>query len=103
MAYFFKPDLIGLMIQAAGALLMAALCIAVLRAMSRPALRYWSVGWVTLCISLQGLYLATYAPQTFWFPGQVIYLLGEYIFGYMVFVGCRRFATGEAPKKSEAW
>jgi diguanylate cyclase (GGDEF)-like protein len=103
MANFFQASLVALMVQAAGALLMAALCIALLRTMSRPALRYWSLGWVMLCISLQGLYLATYSPQTFWLPGHVIYLLGEYCFGYMVYVGCRRYALGESPKRSELW
>ena len=81
MANFFEPDLIALLVQALGALLMAALCIALLRTMSRPALRYWSMGWVMLCISLQGLYLATYS-EAFRLPGHVIYLLGEYVFGY---------------------
>jgi diguanylate cyclase (GGDEF)-like protein len=33
----------------------------------------------------------------------VIYLLGEYTFGYLVFVGCRRYALGESPKRSELW
>jgi len=102
MAYFFKPDLIVVLLQALGALLMAALCIALLRTMSRPALRYWSMGWVMLCISLQALYLAKYS-DAFWFPGHVIYLLGEYTFGYLVFVGCRRYALGESPKRSELW
>jgi len=102
MAYFFKPDLIVVLLQALGALLMAALCIALLRTMSRPALRYWSMGWVMLCISLQALYLAKYS-DALWFPGHVIYLLGEYTFGYLVFVGCRRYALGESPKRSELW
>lgn len=102
MAYFFQPDLIVVLIQALGALLMAALCIALLRTMSRPTLRYWSAAWVMLCVSLQALYLAKYS-NALWFPGHVIYLLGEYCFGYMVFVGCRRWATGELPKRSELW
>src|SRR5690349_20334439 len=99
MAYFFDASLIALLVQAIGALLMAARCIRLLRTMSRPARRYWSMGWVMLCISLQGLYLATYSPA-FVLPGHVIYLLGEYSFGYMVFVGCRRYALGESPKRS---
>jgi diguanylate cyclase (GGDEF)-like protein len=102
MANFFKPDLMVVLVQALGALLMAALCIALLRTMSRPALRYWSMAWVMLCISLQALYLAKYT-QAFWYPGHVIYLLGEYTFGYLVFVGCRRYALGESPKRSELW
>jgi diguanylate cyclase (GGDEF)-like protein len=102
MANFFQVDLMVVLVQALGALLMAALCIALLRTMSRPALRYWSMGWVMLCVSLQALYLAKYS-HTFWFSGHVIYLLGEYCFGYLVFVGCRRYATGESPKRSELW
>ena len=102
MLQFFQPDIIVVLIQALGALLMAALCIALLRTMSRPALRYWSMGWVMLCLSLQALYLAKYT-NAFWFPGHVIYLLGEYCFGYLVFVGCRRYALGESPKRSELW
>ena len=102
MANFFKPDLIALLVQALGALLMAALCIALLRTMSRPALRYWSMGWVLLCISLQGLYLATYS-QAFRLPGHVIYLLGEYTFGYLLYVGCRNYALGESPKRTDLW
>lgn len=102
MANFFEPDLIALLVQALGALLMAALCIALLRTMSRPALRYWSMGWVMLCISIQGLYLATYS-EAFRLPGHVIYLLGEYVFGYLVYVGCRRYAFGESPKRTDFW
>jgi diguanylate cyclase (GGDEF)-like protein len=102
MANFFQANLVALMVQAAGALLMAALCIALLRTMSRPALRYWSFSWVLLCVSLQGLYLATYSPL-FSLPGHVIYLLGEYTFGYMVYVGCRQYALGESPKRNELW
>ncbi len=102
MANFFKPDLIALLVQAIGALLMAALCVALLRTVSRPALRYWSVGWVTLCVALQGLYLATY-EQALALPGQVVYLLGQYTFGYMVYVGCRRFALDEPPQRREIW
>jgi len=90
------------MVQAAGALLMAALCIALLRTISRPALRYWSMGWVWLCISLQGLYLATYS-ETFSQLGHVVYLLGGYAFSYMVYIGCRQDALGESPKRTDLW
>src|SRR5678815_4766067 len=102
MANFFQANLVALMVQAAGAVLMAALCIALLRSMSRPALRYWSMGWVLLSISLQGLYLAT-CSEAFWLTGHVVYLLGEYAFAYMVYVGCRRYALGESPKPADLW
>ena len=102
MAYFFQPSLSGLLVQAIGALLMAALSIALLRTIQRPALRYWSVGWVTLCISLQGLYMASYFSSVAYI-GHVVYLLGEYVFGYMVITGCRSFAMGVPARKSDLW
>jgi len=102
MAYFFPSSLSGLLVQAVGALLMAALCIALRRTIPRPALRYWSMGWVTLCISLQGLYLASfYAPVAY--IGHVVYLLGEYVFGYMVIAGCRHYALGVPARRSDVW
>lgn len=102
MAYFFPSSLSGLLVQAVGALLMAALCIALRRTIPRPALRYWSIGWVTLCVSLQGLYVASfYAPAAY--IGHVVYLLGEYVFGYMVIAGCRHYALGVPARRSDVW
>jgi|RhiMethySRZTD1v2_1073278.scaffolds.fasta_scaffold98108_3 diguanylate cyclase (GGDEF)-like protein len=102
MAYFFQPSLSGLLVQAVGALLMAALSIALRRTIPRPALRYWSIGWVTLCASLQGLYLASYYSSVA-YVGHVVYLLGEYVFGYMVIAGCRHYAFGVPARRSDVW
>lgn len=102
MAYFFQPNLVALLVQAAGALLMAALCIALLRTMARPALRAWATGWVMLCVSVQALYLASLVPAIR-VPLHTIYLLGEYVFGYLVYAGCRRYALGEPPSRAEVW
>ena len=102
MAYFFQPSLSGLLMQAVGALLMAALSIALRRTMPRPALRYWSIGWITLCVSLQGLYVASYYERAAYI-GHVVYLLGEYVFGYMVIAGCRHYAYGVSARRSDVW
>lgn len=102
MAYFFQPSLSGLLVQAMGAILMAALSIALLRTIQRPALRYWSIGWVALCLSLQGLYLASYYPSVA-YVGHVVYLFGEYVFGYMVIAGCRHYAFGVPARRSDLW
>ena len=88
--------------QAVGALLMAALSIALRRTIPRPALRYWSMGWITLCVSLQGLYVASYYPAVAYL-GHVVYLLGEYVFGYMVIAGCRHYAFGVEARRSDVW
>ena len=102
MAYYFQPSLTGLLVQAVGTLLMAALCIALRRTLPQPALRYWSIGWLALCVSLQGLYVATFYPGLR-FGGHLIYLLGEYIFGYLVVAGCIQFARNESLQRAAAW
>jgi diguanylate cyclase (GGDEF)-like protein len=102
MAYFFQPSLGGLLAQAIGALFMAALCIALLRTMRRPALRVWAAGWVMLSVSLQGLYIASYFEAAR-LPGQILYLFGEYVFGYCVISGFRQYATGVMPQRRERW
>ena len=102
MAYFFQPSQSGLLVQAVGALLMAALSIALRRTIPRPALRYWSIGWVTLCASLQGLYVAS-SYTSVAYIGHVVYLLGESMFGYMVIAGCRHYAFGVPARRSDVW
>ena len=112
MAYFFQPSLSGLLVQALGALAMAALAVALYRTMPRPALKYWSIGWVTLSVSLGALYIAAYVSgdgervrtnDTTSYLGHVVYLLGEYVFGYLVVAGCRSYAGGASPPRSERW
>jgi diguanylate cyclase (GGDEF)-like protein len=102
MAYFFQPSLSGLLVQATGALLMTSLCIALWRTMNRRPLALWSFGWATLSLSLGGLWVAFYF-DTFRQTGQVVYLFGEYVFGYLVIAGCRNYATGESPSRRDAW
>ena len=112
MAYFFQPSLSGLLVQALGALAMAALALALYRTMPRAALKYWSIGWTTLFVSLAALYVASYVapdnsreaePKTLAYLGHALYLLGEYVFGYLVIAGCRAYAGVEAPPRSERW
>ena len=66
------------------------------------ALRYWAFGWCTLFVSLAALYAASYYQAVSYF-GHAIYLLGEYIFGYLVIVGIRLHAGGDSPPRSERW
>ena len=112
MAYFFQPSLSGLLVQALGALAMAALAIALYRTMPRAALKYWAIGWSTLCVSLAALYVASYVaptanptadPRTLVYLGHALYLLGEYVFGYLVIAGCRAYAGVGGPPRSERW
>lgn len=112
MAYYFQPSLSGLLVQALGALAMAALAVALYRTLPRPALKYWSIGWSTLFVSLIALYAASsvsadpeLAPSypTIRYFGHALYLLGEYVFGYLVIAGCRSYAGVSPPPRSERW
>jgi diguanylate cyclase (GGDEF)-like protein len=99
---FFTPSLVGLLVQAAGALLMAGMCAVLLRTVRRDPLIYWSIGWVALFIALEWLWLTFYF-QVSQHAGQAVYLFGEYVFGYFVIAGCRRYATGARPRRRELW
>ncbi len=102
MELFALPSVVGLLIQATGALLMSTLCFVLLRTMRRVPLVYWSVGWASLFVALAMLWVS------FQFPASAratrpIYLLGEYLFGFMVFAGCRQYATGVPIDRREPW
>ena len=102
MAYLFQPNLSGLFLQAMGALLLAALAALLLRTVNRSPVRIWSFGWLTLGVALTGLWLSLFFGR-FELVGRTVYLLGEYVFGYLVFAGCRAYARGQAPRREEAW
>ena len=99
---FFLPSLVGLMLQAAGALFFASLCVVLTRPVRRGPLSYWATGWFALFAALAALWLSFYFPA-FLIAGQRLYLLGEYVFGYLLIVGCRRYATGQGPARHEIW
>jgi len=102
MAYYFQPSLSGLLLQAIGALLLTTLCLVLWRTMHQRPLALWSAGWATLSVSLTALWVAFYFDG-YRQAGQVVYLFGEYVFGYLVIAGCRNFATGAVPRRRDAW
>lgn len=102
MTPFLTPTLVGLLVQATGALLMAGMCAALLRTVRRDPLTYWSVGWVALFVALEWLWLANYF-HVFERAGQSVYLFGEYLFAYLVIAGCRSQTAGGRPGRRELW
>jgi len=90
------------MLQAVGAALFAGLCILLLRTRRSGPMAYWAAGWASLLVSLSSLWVAFYLG-TARSLGQTLYLLGEYVFGYLVIAGCRRYARGRGPDRREAW
>ena len=100
MVYYFQPNLSGLLLQALGTLLLASLCLALLRTVPRPPLMFSAAGWAVLFVSLATLWLGmTYRSLLYGF--QAVYLFGEYVFGYLVIAGARNYALGEWPRRRE--
>jgi len=102
MNLFSFPSLVGLLIQAIGVLVISVLCVTMMRTTPRGPLFYWSVGWLLLCLGLASL-LASFESPAFARVGEPFYLACEYVFGYMVFAGCRQYATGRRVRRGEAW
>lgn len=102
MAFFVLPSLVGLLVQAIGALLIATLCLVLQKTVRREPLAYWAAGWFSLFIALFALFLAFYFASLQRLA-QGIYITGEYLFAYMIIVGCRRYITGVRPRRAEAW
>ncbi|MEI6244168.1 MAG: GGDEF domain-containing protein [Acidobacteriota bacterium] len=95
-----SPTLIGLILQSAGVLMIAVLCLTLLRTIRRPPLVPWTASWITLFISLMTLLLAFQLPAygVVLYP---VYMLFEYAFGCLVLAGCREYATGRPVDRSD--
>ena len=86
------------LIQAVGILLVAGLLLPMTRAIPGRFLKYWSLGWVCLTLALFAVF------GSFQFPADPVprvalligYCLAEYLFGFLLWAGCREFATGLA-------
>lgn len=83
----------------------ALLMVLLARAVPRPFLRRWAVGWVALALSLMSLRLALMLPRD-WVAGPLVtsaYYCLEYLFGYLVWVGCRELVGRPGPRRDDAW
>ncbi|HVF90312.1 MAG TPA: GGDEF domain-containing protein [Blastocatellia bacterium] len=85
--------IIGLTIQCAGIFLVTILSFFVTRSIERRFLEYWTVAWGCLSIALSALVISFRFPLLHDLL-QPVYLLGEYVFGFMFVYGCRNYATG---------
>lgn len=102
MSFFGFPSLVGLLIQAFGALLIATLCLVLHNTVRREPLRYWAAGWFALFVSLASLF-ASFTLSSTARVLQPIYILGEYVFAYLVIAGCRLYIRGEHLERKDAW
>lgn len=97
---FASPSLVGLTLQSAGVLMIAVLCLTLLRTIRRAPLVPWTTGWVALFVALLLLLMAFRVPSL----GVVLqpaYMFLEYVFGYLVFAGCREYTGGRPISRSD--
>lgn len=97
-----SPPMMGLLLQALGVAMIAALSFTLLRTIRRVPLKPWTTAWLVLFIALSALLTSFRVPA--WsralFP---VYLAGEFAFGYLMLLGCREFVTGRALRPADGW
>ncbi len=96
------PGLVGLLIESIGIMFIATLSLVLRNRLRRESLDYWSAGWWALFVALLSLFIASTLP-VLQVPLQPVYILGEYIFAYLVIAGCRLHISGQRPRRREAW
>jgi diguanylate cyclase (GGDEF)-like protein len=79
---------IGLIIQLNGVVLITILSLCLRRSLKLTALRYWTMAWLSLSFALICLRLA-FSYEEFAAFLFTYYFLGEYLFGFLVVIGCR--------------
>lgn len=92
---------IGLLIQVAGVSLITLLTLFLRRSLNVIALKHWTNAWLCLSFALFCMRLAfsfgAYSTQLFSF-----YFFNEYLFGFLVFAGCRSLRDqGDLPIRQE--
>jgi diguanylate cyclase (GGDEF)-like protein len=99
---FANPNLVGLALQAAAVLMIAAMCFTLLKTSPRSPLVAWTAAWIALFVALMVLLLAFRTPVVGrWL--QPVYMYFEYVFAYLLFAGCREYATGRRLENRDGW
>jgi diguanylate cyclase (GGDEF)-like protein len=96
------PSSLGLLIQGAGIMLLALLCLFLARSVRRVFMTYWAVAWACLAVGLASLAVSFHSPRmAVWVESW--YYLGEYAFGLFLIAGFRNLRTDERLQRSDAW
>lgn len=77
----------GLVIQFTGVFLIAILSLLLRRSLKTRALNFWTAGWLSLSFALFSLSIA-FSYEHFVRPLFSIYFLLEYVFGFLLIIGC---------------
>lgn len=78
---------IGLIIQLTGVFLITILSLFLRRSLKVVALKYWTYAWLCLSVSLICLRLA-FSYEDYSTALYSFYFLGEYVFGFLLVIGC---------------
>src|SRR5215217_4681727 len=93
---------VGLAIQCVGILLITLLSMFMQSSIKSNALRYWTASWVSLSLSLIGLFAAFWLASTYTIFYSC-YFLAEYLFGLLFIAGCRSQVTGKPLSRKHAY
>jgi diguanylate cyclase (GGDEF)-like protein len=99
---FANPSIVGLALQAAAVVMIACMCLTLLRTAPRSPLVAWTSAWVLLFIALTML-LVAFHVLSLAHVLQPFYLFFEYGFAYLMLAGCREYATGVSLGRRDAW
>lgn len=81
-------------VQAAGILMVAGLLRPLTRVVPGRFVSSWWVAWISLTVGLVCVFAAIHLPV--WRALLLVgYCLGEYLFAFLLWAGCREFATGK--------
>lgn len=99
---FANPSVIGLVLEAVAVLMIASMCLTLLKNAPRSPLVEWTAAWMMLFVALTSLLVAFRVP---WLAHvvQPFYLGFEYGFAYLIFAGCREYATGVSLARKDWW
>lgn len=92
---------LGLIVQSCGAALIALMLALLHRSHPDPALRLWSLGWFSLAIALAAL-LVDQCVAGAYLLFQPVYLFFEYLFLYLLVLGCASHVSGRRPRRGDA-
>lgn len=93
---------VGLAIQCVGIFLVMLLSFFMLRSIQSASMKYWTLAWSCLFISLASLFTGFHVTayhRIFY----ALYFLGEYLFGLMFIAGCRSHASNVRLRRSNLY
>jgi diguanylate cyclase (GGDEF)-like protein len=97
-----ETSIVATIFQAVGMLLIAGLLWLLTPAIGRRFLAYWAAAWASLAAGLTALSLS-FLLSGFSTLFHAVYCLAKYLFGFLLWAGCRHFARGQPLRRRDFW